>query len=200
MREKLKFKKLLNEFRSLEYELEYNSDILNEAGESFRALHDKWCEENNIDLSALASGGPSKTAAKQTQPKDDGSRVETKKATSKHRDVFKSIAKKIHPDKIPEEDPRKDEFQEAFSKASSAMNEEEWGGLFDVIDRYDIEISDYDEAILSLEEDIGRLKNKLQGQKSTYSWILQNCNGDQSCIDMVMHAYMRQVFGWAPSE
>ncbi len=200
MREKLKFKKLLNEFRSLEYELEYNSDVLKEAGETFESLHVQWCEENNINLEVLNASRASQATKKQSSPKDDGERVKTKKSTSKHRDAFKSIAKKIHPDKVAEEDPRKGEFSEAFSKASSAMSEEEWGSLFDVIDKYDIEISDYDEAILSLEEDIGRLKTKLQDQKSTYSWILQTCNGDQSCIDMVMSAYMRQIFGWAPSD
>ena len=76
------------------------------------------------------------------------------------------------------------------------MQEEQWGELFDVIDKYEIEISDYDEANASLEKDIVRMQEKLKVQKSTFTWHFGNCAGDQACIDFVMEMYMKQVLGW----
>ena len=197
MREKLKFKKLLNEFRSLEYEFEYNSEVLREAGEAFECHYLNWCEENGVDIEAIKKEKSKKTLAHQPTPeREDGTRAEAKKKHSKHRDVFKSIAKKIHPDKIQTHDPRKDEFNDAFLKANNAIDNGEWGGLFDVIDKYDIDIHDYDSANESLEKDIQRMNDKLRTQKSTYSWLLQNCGDDLQCRDVVIRAYMKQVYGW----
>ena len=198
MRQKLKFKKLLNEFRSLEYEYEYNSEVLRDFGESFECVYMKWCEENNVDIDSLRQSNSKKVLTQQPtkQTEGDDSTYVPKKKQSKHRDVFKSIAKKIHPDKLANEDPRKNEFNEDFIKANSALNKGEWGGLFDVIDKYEIDIEDYEEANQSLEKDIGRMEAKLKSQKSTYAWHLQNCGEDLVCQDIVIQAYLKQVYGW----
>ena len=198
MKDKLKFKKLLNEFRSLEYEHEYNSEVLKETGEDFESVCNEWCEENNIDINELMRER-SIGQTKKVSQSDDGSIYELKRKTSKHKDIFKSIAKKFHPDKI-KEDHKQEEMKSAFQKASSAMQEEQWGELFDVIDKYEIEISDYKEANTSLEKDIARMQEKLKVQKSTFTWHFGNCKGDEECIDFVMKAYMKQVLGWDVSE
>tara|TARA_B100000963_G_scaffold358004_1_gene381539 strand:+ start:709 stop:1311 length:603 start_codon:yes stop_codon:yes gene_type:complete len=194
MKDKLKFKKLLNEFRSLEFEHEYNSEVLKEVGQTFESACNDWCEKNNIDINELMKKKfPNQThSAPQT---DDGSIYEPKIKTSKHKDIFRSIAKKFHPDKIKEKH-KQEEMKSAFQKASSAMQEEQWGELFDVIDKYEIEISDYNEANASLEKDIVRMQEKLKVQKSTFTWHFGNCEGDQVCIDFVMKVYMKQVLGW----
>jgi hypothetical protein len=197
MREKLKFKKLLNEFRSLEAEYDYNGEILREATETFECTYLKWCEDNGVDLEALQEEKSKKVIInKNPKQTEDYSRAELKEKPKKHKDVFKSVAKKIHPDKVGESDPRHEEFTSAFQRATAAMNEGQWGELFDVIDRYKIEIPDYDTANDSLEKDIERMSKKLQNQKTTYAWHLQNCNGDPGCIDMVVSAFLKQVFGW----
>lgn len=198
MRQKLKFKKLLNEFRSLEYEYEYNTEVLRDFGETFEHTYLKWCEENGVDIESLRQSKNKKTTSQQPikEVEEDESTYEPKKKHSKHRDIFKSIAKKIHPDKLATEDPRKNEINEDFIKANSSLNKGEWGGLFDVIDKYGIDIEDYDEANQSLEKDIGRMESKLKSQKSTYAWHLQNCGDDRMCQDMVIQAYLRQVYGW----
>tara|TARA_Y100000114_G_scaffold62280_1_gene57106 strand:- start:7559 stop:8164 length:606 start_codon:yes stop_codon:yes gene_type:complete len=194
MKDKLKFKKLLNEFRSLEFEHEYNSEILKEVGQTFESACNDWCEKNNIDIDNLMKTKfPNRV---QSPPvTDDGSIHEPKVKTSKHKDIFKSIAKKFHPDKIKEKH-KEEEMKSAFQKASSAMQEEQWGELFDVIDKYEIEISDYNEANASLEKDIVRMQEKLKVQKSTFTWHFGNCDGDPACIDFVMEMYMKQVLGW----
>ncbi len=198
MKDKLKFKKLLNEFRSLEYEHEYNSEILKEVGQTFESACKHWCEKNNIDIDVLMKRkfAPS---SKNIPTSDDGSIHEPQRKTSKHKDIFRSIAKKFHPDKIKEKD-KEEEMKSAFQKASSAMQEEQWGELFDVIDKYEIEISDYGEANTSLEKDIVRMQDKLKVQKSTFTWHFGNCDGDEQCIDFVMKMYMKQVLGWDESE
>ena len=198
MREKLKFKKLLNEFRSLEYEFEYNSEILKEAGETFECTYLKWCEDNGVDIEGLQKEKNKKVVIKQPtkEQREDTSIAPPQEKQTKHKDVFRSIARKIHPDKLKEEDPRKEEFDDAFKKANSAMATGEWGGLFDVIDKYEIDIQDYDEANESLTKDIKRMEEKLKSQKSTYAWHLQNCGDDPVCREMVIQAYLRQVYGW----
>lgn len=201
MKDKLKFKKLLNEFRSLEAEFEYNGEVLREATEAFECTYLKWCEDNGVNLEGLQKDKTKKVIIKQPpKEQEDNSRVEVRDKQTKHKDVFKSIAKKIHPDKIRETDPRHEEFTTAFQRATAAMNDGQWGELFDVIDRYEVEIPNYDEANGSLEKDIKRMSEKLQKQKTTYAWHLQNCEGNESCIDMVVTAFLRQVFEWDGSK
>ena len=198
MKDKLKFKKLLNEYRSLESEFEYNSEVLRESGEAFECTYLKWCDDNGVDFQALYDK-KNKTVAIPPPPQSkekDVSRFEPQDKQTKHKDLFKSVAKKMHPDKLNSEDPRQEEYMTAFQRATSAMNESQWGELFDVIDKYQIEIPNYEEANESLEKDIKRMQEKLKGQKSTYTWFLQNCEGDPVCEDMVIQAYLKQVFGW----
>lgn len=204
MREKLKFKKLLNEFRSLEAEFQYNGEILKDAGETFESACLKWCDDNNVDLKGLQEEKKKKVSFKPRQqqhpPEEDYSIAESKEKPLKHKDVFKSVAKKIHPDKLEDEDPRFDEFKSAFQRANTAMSEGEWGGLFDVIDKYNIDIQDYDEANESLEKDIKRMKEKLKSQKSTYAWILHECEADIVRREIVIQSYLKQVYGWDGSK
>ena len=106
MKDKLKFKKLLNEFRSLEFEHEYNSEILKEVGQTFESACNDWCEKNNIDINELMK---TKFATRTQSPPttDDGSIHEPKRKTSKHKDIFRSMAKKFHPDKIKKNTKKK---------------------------------------------------------------------------------------------
>lgn len=197
MKDKLKFKKLLNEFRSLEYEHEYNVEILREMDSSLEAICSAWCDKNDVDFQKVIKKRSDNQTKKinETPLNDDGSIHEPKKKTSKHKDIFRSIAKKFHPDKIKEKH-KEQEMKSAFQKASSAIEEEQWGELFDVIDKYEIAIPDYEEANISLEKDIVRMQEKLKIQKSTFTWHFASCNGDEMCIDFVMRAYMKQVLGW----
>lgn len=203
MKDKLKFKKLLNEFRSLEAEFEYNSEVLREANEAFECTYLKWCEDNGVNLDDLQKDKNKKViinSPTKIEYPEDHSRIEVKGKQKKHKDVFKSVAKKIHPDKVGQTDPRHEEFTNAFQRATVAMNEGQWGELFDVIDRYKIDIPNYEEANTSLEKDVVRMSEKLQKQKTTYAWHLQNCEGNQGCIDMVVSAFLKQVFEWDGSK
>lgn len=200
MKEKLKFKKLLNEFRSLEYEYEYNNEILKEAHEAFECFYLKWCEDNGVDLEKLQEEKKKKVAniVQQNTKEhiDTHGRFETNKAKTKHKEIFRSVAKKIHPDKLGIDDPRQEEYQTAFQRAVGAIEQEQWGELFDVVDRYEVEIDDYNEVNDSLITDIDRMENKLKSQKSTYSWHLQNCGDDEVCKARVIKSFLHYMFDW----
>jgi len=200
MREKLKFKKLLSEFRSLEYEYYYNQDILSEAHEYFENFYLKWCDDNGVDLVKLQEEKKSKVQnIMQENTKEHietHGRFETNKKKTKHKEVFRSVAKKIHPDRIGQDDPRFEDYQDAFKRACRATEQEEWGELFDVVDRYNIDIPDYDQANADIETDIERMKVKLKSQKMTYSWHLQNCGDDEVCKERVVKSFLGYMFGW----
>ena len=198
MKDKLKFKKLLNEFRSLEAEFAYNTEVLVDARETFQCSYLQWCEENGVDIKELEEQRSKQVVF--TKPpveiKDSYESIEVKEKPTQHKEVFKSVAKKIHPDKLSTTDPRKDEFNSAFQKAANAMLESQWGELFDIIDKYQIDIPDYDEANSSLEQDINRMESKLKKQKSTYAWLLEDCGDDQVCKDRVISLFLRHAYNW----
>ena len=53
MRKKLKFKKMLNEFRSLNYELQYIKEVLKDSHIEFELFYKEYCRKNDIDLTSL---------------------------------------------------------------------------------------------------------------------------------------------------
>jgi hypothetical protein len=197
MKEKLKFKKLLNEFRSLEAEFAYNTEVLIDARETFQSSYLDWCEKNGVDLKKLEEEKRKQVVLPpKVEPKDSYDRIETKVKTDQHKEAFRSVAKKIHPDKLDLKDPRREEYNSAFQRAANAMSESQWGDLFDIIDKYQIDIPDYDEANGSLEEDIERMSEKLKKQKLNYAWALENCGDDEVCKDRVISTFVRQTYNW----
>ena len=121
MKDKLKFKKLLNEYRSLESEFEYNIEVLRETGETFECTYLKWCKDNGVDFQALHDKKNKTVAIPSPAPQSNSDEIhsfEPKDKESKHKDVFRSVAKKIHPDKINSEDPRQEEYTTAFQRAN----------------------------------------------------------------------------------
>ena len=204
MKDKLKFKKLLSEFRSLEYEYQYTNEVLKDAHEHFECFYLKWCEENGVDLKKLQEEKKKQVQNIMQQNTEEHisthGRFETNKKKIKHKEVFRSIAKKVHPDMLPLEDPRQEEYNSAFQRAVGAVEQEQWGELFDVVDKYDIEIEDYEEANESLALDITRMEEKIGSQKSTYSWHLQNCGDDEVCKERVIKSFLNYMFGWTGDE
>ena len=53
MIKKLKFKKLLNEYKSHKFELQMVREILKDAHLEFEVFYRRWCAENDIDISLL---------------------------------------------------------------------------------------------------------------------------------------------------
>jgi len=195
--DKLKFKKLLNEYRSMEFELEYVKEVLKTAHMDFELYHRQWCADNNVDLEDLNKKNHKQVTKVMSSGETGIEIVETKQKKERHKDVFRQIAMKIHPDKIQEDDPDAWKKKNAFSKATNAIDKEEWGKLFDVVDELDIWLKDYSATLPSLEEDILRIKNEINKHKASYSWRLYTCADDEKCKEKTVRDFLKQLFNWS---
>lgn len=201
---KFKFLKFLNEYRSVESELQYVQAILGDAHLEFEVLYRIWCAENDVDLEELN---------KKNQRKVDMIFVETEShkikqglalrefkeerhaETKSLKDVYKAVAKKLHPDALKVDDPRRTEYEEDFKRASVANDEGRWGELFDIVDRHGVTLKEYKEAIECLKFDIKRIKAELEKEKSTYSWLYHEAETDQQ-RENVIKRFLGHLFGW----
>ena len=199
MKGRLKFMKLLNEFRSLDYELKYVREILREGHLEFELYYRKWCEDNEIDLAALNKKNEKEVKAsfQKTNSTQIKQMAERKEEASKKdfKSLYKAIARKLHPDTLKNDDPRKFEYSEAFKKATDAKSNGKWGQLFDVVDKYDIYLGEYDDAIECLRGDIKRVEKEIKQEKASYSWALYEAETEQQKAQVVKN-FLRQLFGW----
>ena len=203
-RGKFKFLKLLNEYRSIDYELKYVRDVLEEAHQEFEIFYRTWCVENDVDLQQLNERNQRKVdmifmeekAHKMKQGLMLASFKEEKEesgANLKH--IYKSIARKLHPDLLDAEDPRLEEYEADFKRATSAKEEGKWGELFDVVDKHGIKLKEYKEAIECLKFDIKRVEADLEKEKSSYSWHYHEAESDEQRGGVVKR-FLRHLFGW----
>ena len=198
MKGRLKFLKLLSDFRSKNYELEYVREILKEAHLEFEIYHREWCAKNNIDLAALNKQNQKKVDIIFANKDESALKLREKPPEKPKKDLkslYKNIAKKLHPDKLRDDDPRKWEYEEAFKKVTEANRSQKWGEVFDVVDKYDIYLGDYDEPIECLKEDIKRVEEELKKEKSTFSWALHEAQEEQEKAQVIKN-FLRQMFGW----
>ena len=200
MKGRLKFLKLLNEFRSKNYELEYVREVLKDAHLEFEVYYRKWCLENNVDLNKLNEENKRKVdmvfiESKTTKLRARLINQEMEDKKEDFKKLYKMIAKKLHPDKLKTDDPRKMEYEEAFKKASNANSSGKWGEMFDVVDKYDIYLGEYEDAIECLKLDIKRVEEELKKEKSSYSWTLHKAETDVDKAQVVKN-FLRQLFGW----
>ena len=85
MIEKLRFKKLLNEYKSLEYEYQMVKEILKDAHLDFEVFYRQWCALRDIDIDQLNKNNSEKIS-KIFKEKETGlvAPTEQKKKLQKH--------------------------------------------------------------------------------------------------------------------
>ena len=196
MIEKLRFKKLLNEFKSLEYEYQMVKEILKDAHLDFEVFYRQWCALRDIDIDQLNKNNSEKIS-KIFKEKETGlvAPSEQKKKVQKHKDIYKAIAKKIHPDKLNTADPNYWKDYMDFKDTVNSMDKENWGKLFEIADRHDIYLKDYDTICSDIELDIEKIRSQIENEKSSYSWKLYECKNDK-CKDMLIKSFLLQLFDW----
>ena len=196
MRKKFKFKQLLNQYRSLEKELSNVREIMRDLHHQFEDDYKAYCSKHSIDTKKLNKDNSEKVS-KIFKEKSVVPHVREKLASKErdHTQLYKDIAKKIHPDKISTDDPKYPVYEEDFKKANNAANFGLWGDLFDIADKHNVDVKDYDTVIESLKIDIERVKKEINSEKSTYSWKLFNCDGEHKCRENVIKSFLNQVFG-----
>ena len=196
MIEKYKFKKLLNEYKSLEYEYKMVKEILKDGHLDFEVFYRQWCALRDIDLDQLNKDNHNKVT--QIFQQNETGIVPTekpKKKTQKHKDIYKALAKKIHPDKLNTADSNYWKDYMDFKDTVKSIADENWGKLFEIADRHDIYLKDYDVICSDIEEDINRVKAEIEKEKSSYSWKLYECENDD-CKDRLIKSFLLQLFGW----
>lgn len=199
MKPRLQFLKYLNDFRSRNFELQFVREILKDAHLEFETYHRRFCAENNIDLRKLNEKNARKVDMmiindQTTKLRKAVILAEKKEKTHDFKKIYKQVAKKLHPDLFKEDDPRKYEFTEAFKKATLAKEEGRWGDLFDIVDKHNIFIGEYDEAIECLKLEIKRVEEEIDKEKSSYSWALHEAKTEAERQNVVKR-FLRQLFG-----
>ena len=200
MRKKLKFKKLLNEYRSLKFELEFVEDVLGEYNLEFEKTYRRYCAANNINLGQLEKDNKNRIEKKfpnlvrREEPVEIEEDQQIDNKQSKHKSIYRQLAKKLHPDSLPEGDERYDEYKKAFQLATQAHNDGAWGDLFDLVEHYDIDFRDYGTICNSLVEDIDRITLEINNHKKTFSWALYECEQTEDCEEMVIKNFLMTVF------
>ena len=182
MREHLKFKQLLSQFKSLKFEEEYLKDFLMEANEDFEEAFSQYCEENGIVEEELG-GSPS---IEPQHAEDDGEiqKSSTESIEMKHfKKAHKKLVKILHPDRQKPGDPRREEREEDFKRMTTSLNQEIWAEFFEIADKYNVKLDKVEEANRLLLEDIGKASDTIEGKKKTFSWFLANCEGNKDCRD-----------------
>ena len=200
MRKKLKFKKLLNQYRSLRFELEFIEDVLSEYHLIFEETYRKYCAENDIDLQALHEQNQEKVEklfSNKPVPKEEEEIVESKAMSSRHKSLYRDLAKKLHPDLLPEGDPRYDEYEQAFNEAAAAFDNSSRGDLFDLAERFDIDARNFGPLCDSLKEDIEKISAKIDNEKKTFSWALYECEETEDCTERVIKNFLMAVFKYS---
>ncbi len=194
----LRFKRLLNKYRSIASEAQSTSEIIDEMQDYFNDCLDDYCSKNEIDLEELKKDKEERikqlVQVSNEQIKGVEEKIQEQEYDSKS--LFRQIAKKFHPDTLETGDPDKEEKEEIFKTAMRAIDECNWGLLFDIAAKHDLELKDYDSVIASLKLDIERESAILKKQQNTWSWLLFNCEDDQSCIEKIMLGFLKQVYSY----
>lgn len=194
----LRFKRLLNKYRSLESEVDSTREIVDEMSDYFHEVIDEYCDRNDIDLEDLKKNKEEriKELFEFSNKPIQGIEEKIKEQEYDSKSLFRQIAKKFHPDTLDLDDPEKEEKEDIFKNAMRAIEDCNWGKLFDIAAKHDLEFKDYDSIIASLKLDIEREQAILKKEQSTWSWLLFNCEDDETCKDKVAEGFLKQVYSY----
>jgi len=197
-RKKLKFKKLLNEYRTLKFELEYIREVINTSQWEFEDHYRQYCLDNDINLQELNSKNEKRVeehfACKGSEAIKNSIQIIHQKEEFNSKEIFKQIARKFHPDTISDDDPDKEKKENVFKRATDAIDKAKWGELFDIVDEHDLNLKNYDEIFRSLKLDIKRMQKIINTEISSYSYLFHECEQDENCKKNVIRRFLKQLF------
>ena len=68
--------------------------------------------------------------------------------------------------------------------------------MFEVVEKYDVWLTDYEEACEDIQKSIEETKQLIQSEKKTYSWLLHECEENEVCKEKVVKNFLHHLFGW----
>ena len=177
-----KYKKHIMELKFLRSELKYR----------------EWCEKNEVDLTELNQKHEthiSKIIPPSNFPdlKHDEQGISIlrdkpveKKEQKKFANLFKQIAKVAHPDK-----PSGSSLN--FAAASAAYEMGDWSRLLEIAEIYGILPENIQEIYPLMKEEANKLRGKIKGNESMYSWKFQEC-ATEECKEILVKNFLKHLF------
>ena len=180
-----KFTKLRKELQYWQSELEYVQEVLKEQHHKFEEHQQKFCKEYGIDLATLNRQNPE---AMQEVTSIVAVDFKPKKQKRQMKNIYKQLAKKLHPDVGGDE--------KQFKEVTVAMSENNFQKMFDICEKHDILLKIDDELIELLDAQIIETKREVEKEKSTYSWKLFLCGQNVTCKNILIQRFLKQLFNY----
>lgn len=203
---KLRWMRLVNEIRFVHEEAELVTEVISAGEKEFNEYYLQYATQNNIDLQELnqkhqervsAAYAPA-TSPGPVPPKEitgslsvyQGAPLPERRVPSPYEmtqdelevhdcfnKLFKSIAMKIHPDKIAANAPAEERAQYIlmFKEASAAIEKHKYFLLLDMAATLKIpQPKNYKQQARWMKKEIGEMKTQLQKKKKMYTYLLLN--------------------------
>lgn len=179
----MKFNKFASELKYLEDELGFINKVLEKVSLEFNSnFHSHMKEIGKYDLLAIKKEEPKLNRAQ---------RRAAKKASQTTQDIFKKIAKQIHPDKnIGLEAAQQEEMNNWFLKASEAKEQDNMLKLFSIAKDLKIEVGELSPEHLSIfEKEVSEMRTKIN--MSQKSWVYMWASSEGAMKEEIIKGYAR---------
>jgi|TARA_R110000824_G_scaffold39325_5_gene119032 hypothetical protein len=218
--------RLINEIRFVHEEAELVGEVIAAGEKDFNEYYLQFAAHHNLDIEALnqkhqeridAAYGPGPQVRDSDPHEVTGSISLYKASPTPERQVpspyemtkdeleihecfnklFKSIAMKIHPDKISRDvSPlQRAEYIRMFKRATNALEKHKYFLLLDMADALKIpQPKNYKQQTRWMKKEIADMHRALQHQKKMYTYLFAECETDEE-RDGVIHRFMTQLFG-----
>tara|TARA_R110002020_G_scaffold258085_3_gene471766 strand:- start:722 stop:1351 length:630 start_codon:yes stop_codon:yes gene_type:complete len=199
-----KYKSLVTKVLSVNSELDFATEVVDEYEKAFREYQSAYCAKNSIDIEDLLATNEKKIEQLVNQhpledklePVESDAPRKTKKESRAFTGLYKLIAKKIHPDKYHNH-PDKEEalkMEALFKKAGTALASGDWAALLDIAHSLNIKPLNLKEMNKQIQSEIVLLEVKVGSKKNRYNFHFYECGDDEQCKEELMRLYMQQVF------
>jgi len=191
---RLKFKKLLNEYRSEFYELQYVDEVIKDTNSEFEEYKKKYINKKRINIQSL-NDKHQERIKKIFSPSPIAKAIAEKRKENPYnsKKIFRQIARRFHPDKLDSDDPRFKEYENVFKQATTAIDNKSWAELFNIAEKYDLDLDDYETMNVLLVKEIQLIKTEVINKKNTYAWLFYNCERDED-KDKLMKQFMKHIY------
>ena len=179
----MKFNKLTSEWKYLEDELNFQTKIIEKVSPEFHAeVHKEIKNLGKEELLAPDNKSPKLNRAQ---------RRAAKKASKATQDIFKKIAKEIHPDKlVGTEESEKQNKENIFLEATAAKEEDNLLKLFSIAKDLRIDIGDLTpEQVSVFEKEIADLRTKVAMNEK--SWIYMWASSENEMREKIIKGYTK---------
>jgi hypothetical protein len=193
-KETIKFKQLLNLYRSDFYELEYINRVISETNPKFEEYKNRFINRKRVRIQGLNEKHKDRVRQIFTpSPAVVAAAKQRKETPYDSKKLFRQIARKFHPDKLSSDDPNLEEYEGVFKAARNAIDNNSWAELFDIAEKYDLELENYETINALLGKEIALIKKEINNKKATYGWLFHLCEKDED-KDKLMKRFLNHIY------